>query len=161
MCAVANGQCPFSLPTNLPYRWSNGLIEIPVSEKHIFPFLKNNWWARLQYPQSKYYRFRPETLSFLPGSVRPQENFLVFLLHSWSFLYRDENGFEVYQENRWLEKYREFLRILSRECEIITCSELLDLINEGKIKISHTEPIASALRIERQRAERGKSDLSH
>ncbi|MDE5832970.1 MAG: hypothetical protein K2H64_08305, partial [Desulfovibrio sp.] len=27
MCAVDNGQCPFSLPTNQPYRWSNGLIE--------------------------------------------------------------------------------------------------------------------------------------
>ncbi|MDE5833881.1 MAG: hypothetical protein K2H64_13055, partial [Desulfovibrio sp.] len=64
--------------------------------------------------------------------------------------YRDEQGFEVYRENRWLENYRAFLDALSKECEIITCKELLELIDEGKIRLSHTEDIAKAWRVLRR-----------
>lgn len=152
MCAVANAQCPFSLPTNQPFRWSNGLIEIPVSERHIFPLLQKNWWARLQYPQSKYYRFRASGFSFIPGSVDFEEKFLVFLLHSWSFLYRDENGYEIYKEDKWLERYRAFLQLLSRECDIINCAEALDLIERGKIKLAPPVNIALANRPARKPA---------
>ena len=29
MCAVGNQQCVYSVPTNLPFAWSNGVIEVP------------------------------------------------------------------------------------------------------------------------------------
>lgn len=144
MCAVMNQQCPFSLPTNAPYMWSNGIIEIPVSERHILPFINDSWWARLQYPQSKYFRYRGGKLDYAIGGVSPSQDVMVFLLHSWSFLHRDKQGYEIYLNDRLLEDYRNFLKKLSLECEVITSNDLLELVEQGKIPISHIQDVNSA-----------------
>lgn len=144
MCAVHNEQCLHSLPTNLPFKWSNGIIEIPMSEKNILPRLEQDWWARLQYPQSKFFRYRPGWASFLPGSISHQTPLLVFLLHSWSLLYWDENGHGVYRDDARLEGYRKLLKRLSKDYDIITTAELLNVINRGEIHLSHTEDLARA-----------------
>ena len=144
MCAVRNEQCLHSLPTNLPFKWSNGIIEIPMSEKKILPQLEQDWWARLQYPQSKFFRYRPWWASFLPGSVSHQSPLLVFLLHSWSLLYWDENGHGVYKDDVRIEGYRKLLKQLSKDYDIITTAELLDLIKRGEIPLNHMEDLNGA-----------------
>src|SRR5690606_16416167 len=44
------GQCTYSEPTNRPYRWSNGVIEVPITERRFFPLFGKEWWGRLQFP---------------------------------------------------------------------------------------------------------------
>lgn len=144
MCAVHNQQCPFSLPTNAPYQWSNGIIEIPVTEKHIFSFLGTGWWARLQYPQSKYFRFRSPLFSFLPNSASREINPAIFLIHSWSFLHRNKQGYEVFRSGRPMENFRKLVRLLQQEYDIITSKDLDYLIEKGEIKTSHVEDIHHA-----------------
>lgn len=144
MCAVHNEQCLHSLPTNSPFRWSNGVIEIPMSEKNILPRLERDWWARLQYPQSKFFRYRPWWASFLPGSVSHRMPFMVFLLHSWSLLYWDENGHGCYRDDARIDGYRKLLKQISKDYDIITTEDLLDLIETKKIAISHTEDLTRA-----------------
>lgn len=144
MCAVHNEQCLHSLPTNLPFKWSNGIIEIPMSEKNILPRLEQDWWARLQYPQSRFFRYRPWWTSFLPGSVSHKAPLLVFLLHSWSLLYWDENGHGSYRDDARIEGYRKLLRQLSKDYDIITTAELIDIINRDEIPLQHVEDLARA-----------------
>ena len=151
MRAVYNEQCLHSLPTNTPFRWENGVVEIPMSEKYILPCLQKNWWFRLQYPQSKFFRFRPWWSSFLPGSVSRNTSFIVYLLHSWSLMYWDENGYGIYKDDARIEGYRTFLKRLTKDFDVITTTDLMDLIHCGKIPLSHTEPLAKAeLRITRK-----------
>ncbi len=144
MQAVCQRQCSFSLPSNAPFMWSNGLIEIPISEKHIFSFLDPPWWARLQYPQSTYFRFRSGKFSWLPGSVSPSLNPAVFLLHSWSFLHRDKNGYEVYVDDRYVNGFRKFVQRLSLDFDIITCKDLPDLLARGEFGTLQTVDIEKA-----------------
>lgn len=144
MCAIYNGQCPFSLPTNHPYRWSNGLVEIPVSEKQIFSFINPTWWARLQYPQSRYYRLRRRGFNFLPGGIEDDLNPAVFLIHSWSFLRRNKEGYQYYDGDGIMDGFRKFLRQLTLDYDVIVTTDLDDLIARGEISISHTEDIEKA-----------------
>ncbi|WP_454007258.1 hypothetical protein [Alcaligenes sp. Marseille-Q7550] len=58
----------------------------------------------------------------------------VVLLHSWSLLERDQAGHAVYKDDRLLEGYRQFLRRLVKDCEVITTADFLDLRARGKIQ---------------------------
>lgn len=144
MCAVHNQQCPFSLPTNTPYKWSNGIIEMPVTEKQIFSFINKGWWARLQYPQSSYLCYRSPLFSFMPSSASRNLNPAIFLIHSWSFLHRDKNGYEIFRSERPMEKFRSLVRLLAQDYDIITSKDLDFLIARGEITISHEEDIHHA-----------------
>ena len=144
MCAVYNEQCPYSVPTNQPFIWSNGIMEIPVTEQKIFPRLERDWWARLQYPQSKFFCYRPKWASFLPGSVDHKTPLLVFLLHSWSFLYWDENGHGTYRDDKRMEGYRKLLKQVAMDYDIITTEDILYLLEKKEIVPTHTEYIAKA-----------------
>jgi hypothetical protein len=144
MCALRIGQCLHSLPTNLPYAWSNGVIEVPVTERHILPRVGRDLWCRLQYPESRFLRYRPWWCSFLPFSVDRSAPLLVYLLHSWSLLYWDEKGHGAYVDDRRLEGYRKLLKRLAKDYDIITTGELLDLFASGKMAVSHVEDLAKA-----------------
>lgn len=144
MGAVCQKQCPFSRPSNEIYQWSNGVVEIPVSEKQIFSFLDPPWWARLQYPQSPYFRHRERMFSWLPGSTPPTLNPAVFLIHSWSFLRRNKAGHEVYANDRAMNGFRAFLRKLTLDYDVITSRDLPDLLARGELRASHVEDVEKA-----------------
>jgi hypothetical protein len=134
--AVRAGQCLYSAPTNKPFLWSNGVLEIPMTERLIFPGIGHDeWWARLKYPESKFFRFKPwwGWLTFNLFSGNP--DFAVFLMHSWSLLCWDENGYGQYQNDERLEGYRRLLKKISLDYDVITTSELLVLYSEGKIAL--------------------------
>lgn len=138
MRAFSAGQCVFSEPTNLPYAWSNGVVEVPVTERKVSgPPGGKEFWASLTYPESPYFRFgedRPSLLSKLLGRT---PNFLVFLLHSWSFLYWDEHGHATYRDDQRLEGYRKLLAQVTKDYDVITTTDFMDLHARGKIRTSH------------------------
>jgi hypothetical protein len=145
MCAYHAKQCVFSEPTNLPYVWSNGVIEVPVTEKRILSRLgKEAWWARLTYPESSYFRFRPWWGSFLLNVFSGGPAFSIFLLHSWSLLSWDKEGHGTYVDDQRLEGYRKLLNNLTKDYDIITTRDFLDLHARGKIVTSHVVDVEKA-----------------
>lgn len=145
MAAYYATQCVYSEQTNFPYDWSNGLIEVPVTERKILPKVgKEDWWARLQFPESSYFRFRPWWGGLLLNMFSGAPEFSVFLLHSWSLLNWDENGYGTYQGDQHVEGYRKLLKKLAKDYDIITSRDFLELHAQGKITTTHTVDLAHA-----------------
>lgn len=145
MCAVYARQSLFAEPTNAPYLWSNGVIEVPMTEKRILPKIgKDEWWARLTYPESSYFRFRPWWGKLLLNTLSGSPDFSVFLLHSWSLLYWDEKGFGSYRDDRRIDGYRKLMAQLTKDYDVITTSDFLDLYSRGKISTQRTIDVARA-----------------
>lgn len=141
--AMHIGQNPYSVPTNRPFRWSNGIVEIPITEKNVLPKVGKALWARFQYPLSRFVKYRPWWASFIPYSVTPLDGFLVCLVHSWSLIHWDEKGHGTYKDDARLIEYRNLIKRLSKDYDIIDTAELLDLIYRGKIILDHTEDISN------------------
>jgi hypothetical protein len=142
MRAFADGQCLYSEPTNIPYAWSNGIIEVPVTErKVVIPFSGKQWWQKLQFPLTN--RFPNPPWAVLRPYLGKQASLLVLLMHSWSLLYWDEEGHAVYWDDRRLEDYRKLVHRLVKDYDIITTTEFLDLHARGKIVTTHTVDLAT------------------
>lgn len=132
-------------PTSYPYVWSNGVIEIPVTEKQVLPQpVGKEFWASLTYPESPYFPFRIERTYWLAGIRGVNLRFSIFLLHSWSLLYLDENGHATYRDDQRLEDYRKLLSKFTKDYDVITTRDFLDLHARGKIPISHTVDLEKA-----------------
>ena len=56
-----------------------------------------------------------------------------------------ENGIEYYKDDKRMEGFRRMLKSMSKDFDIIDSKNLLDLINTGKIDISHTEDISKTI----------------
>lgn len=136
MRALEGGRCAHGEPDCLPYAWSNGVIEVPVTERWV-PGVKGfrpDRWVSLTYPESPYFRFGSRPRPFWKHPLAPKPAVTVVLLHSWSLLERDQAGHAVYKDDRLLEGYRQFLRRLVKDCEVITTADFLDLRARGKIQ---------------------------
>lgn len=145
MCAAQAGQSVYGEATNAPFVWSNGVIEVPMTEKHILPKVgKEERWARLTYPESSYFRFRPWWGKLLLNALSGNPDFAVFLLHSWSLLHWDENSHGVYRGDQRLEGYRKLVARLAKDYDVITTAEFLDLQARGKIPLTHEVDISLA-----------------
>ncbi|WP_035065208.1 polysaccharide deacetylase [Nitratidesulfovibrio termitidis] len=143
MNAFANGLSTYGEPTPHPYRWSNGVIEVPATERLFNPVVCRNWWGRLQFPVSHRFRNPPWRILW-PHTLGRDSSFLVLLLHSWSLLYWDENGHGVYRDDKRLEDYRKLVRRLAKDYDIITTADFLDLHAHGKITTTRTVDLARA-----------------
>ena len=143
MNACLKGQCTYSEPTNHSYRWSNGVIEVPVTERKFFPLFGKEWWGRLQFPVGDWLGSPPWRV-LRPYTVGAEPSFLVLLLHSWSLLYWDKNGHAVYRDDKRIENYRKLVRRLAMDYDIITTADFLDLYARGKIKATHTADLSLA-----------------
>ena len=145
LASVANEQCPYAAAEQFPFRWPNGIVEVPVTERNLFPQYKIDWWVRFQFPLCSLVRYRTGIGSFIPYSVSPRDKFLVCLMHSWSFLYRDRQGYQYYQDDKRLEEFRILLRRMSRDFDIIDSRDLKYLIDSGKLEITHTEDVSKSV----------------
>lgn len=145
MRACRARKCVFSEPTTLPYTWSNGIIEVPVTEKSI-PSKpgKDEQWVSLTYPESSYFRFQERQLSFWSRFFGSGPKLSVILLHSWSLLYWDETGHATYRNDQRLEEYRNLLARLTKDYDVITTRDFLDLCARGRIVPTHTVDIEKA-----------------
>lgn len=143
MRAYMDGVCPHAEPANHPFVWSNGVIEVPITERR-FPALRDNiWWGRLAFPSSPRYRDPPWRVLW-PYTLGRNIQVLVLLLHSWSLLYWDENGYAVYRDDKRHEDFRKLMRWLAKDYDIITTTDFLDLHTRGKIHTTHTVDISLA-----------------
>ena len=68
----------------------------------------------------------------------------MFLLHSWSLLHWDENGHGEYRDNQRLEGYRKLLARVSKDYDVITTADFLDLVARGKIATTHEVDLSLA-----------------
>lgn len=143
MNAFLAGQCTFSEPTNQPYLWSNGVIEVPVTERKFFPLFGEEWWGRFQFPVSNSFRNPPWRI-LRPYMGQGNSSCLVLLLHSWSLLYWDKNGYGVYRDDKRLEDFRKLVRRIAKDYDIITTEDFLALHARGKIATTHTVDLAAA-----------------
>lgn len=144
MRAYHAGRCVFSEPTNLPYTWSNGVIEVPLTEKRVPKRGGGDLWASLTFPESSYFKFQPQGTSLLSRLCREGGAFSVFLMHSWSLLYWDHNGHATYLDDRRVEDYRRLLAHLTKDYDVITTKEFLDLCARGKIVPSQMVNVSKA-----------------
>lgn len=143
MRALADGQCIYSEPTNQPYLWSNGIIEVPVTERHVaLPIIGKSWWQKFQFPVGDFLGNRPWRVLRPYTTGGNDASFLVLLLHSWSLLYWDKNGHAVYRDDKRVEDFHKLMRRLSKDYDIITTAEFLDLHAQGKITTTHTVDLA-------------------
>lgn len=141
MKAFLDGVCPYGEPTNAPFAWSNGIIEVPVSERRPLPFHDGLGWERFSCPYSNTF-FVPPWRMVWPFALGIDSSFLVLLMHSWSLLHWDENGHAHYRDDRRIESYRRLVRKLSKDCDIITTGDFLDLHARGKIRTTHSVDMA-------------------
>jgi len=145
MRARAGGQCVFSEPTNLPYAWSNGVVEVPVTERLVpGPPGARPFWSSLTYPESPYFPFEVQRLPWLKRIFGRRPEVCVFLLHSWSLLNWDENGHAVYRDDQRLEAYRKLMARIAKDYDVITTREFLDLYARGEIEPTHTVGVERA-----------------
>lgn len=139
MRAYRAGRCTFSEPTDLPYPWSNGVIEVPLTEKRIPPLAgREEKWVSLTYPESSYFPFREREGGFLLHPFRRKPVFSVFLLHSWSLLDWNEHGHATYRDDQRLEGYRKLLARLTKDHDVITTRDFMDLHARGRIPTAPT-----------------------
>ncbi|QBJ80317.1 polysaccharide deacetylase [Aquitalea sp. USM4] len=136
MRAFHSGQCVYSNPQGGPFFWSNAVIELPLTEKLIPARAnRNERWVSLTYPPSNYFHYPSVVKSFFSSSLFYPSIVSVFLLHSWSFLEWDEDGHAVYRSDEKMNGYAQLLSRVSKDFDVITTQEFLDLYSRGKIKI--------------------------
>lgn len=143
MRGLVDGVCPHAEPVQHPYQWSNGVIEVPITERR-FPARGDKvWWGRLAFPSTNRHRDPPWRVLW-PYTLGRNLEVLVILLHSWSLLYWDENGHATYRDDKRLEDFRKLMRKLAKDYDIITTADFLDLHARGKIKTTHTVDLSLA-----------------
>lgn len=140
--AARDGKCPYSEPTNVPYYWSNGVIEVPMTETQVTN-KRGKSWLGFKFPISQNKNNGPRQV-LEPFTASGNESFLVLLLHSWSLLHWDENGYGVYRDDQRIEEYRQIVHQMAKDYDIITTPEFLELQSQGKINPTHTVPLARA-----------------
>lgn len=140
MRAALLKRCPTGLPDCLPYVWSNGTIEVPVTErfKPGVSDAKPDRWSSLTYPESSYFQYGSRPTTFWKDPLWSLPKVSVVLMHSWSLLDLDENGHFQYTNDRLLEGYRLFMQRVVKDYDVITTADFLDLQARGKIRLSRT-----------------------
>lgn len=132
MSAYLDGHCTFSSAFNDPYKWSNGVIEIPITEKRFFPMWGKQWWGHFRFPA--YNSFPNPYWTVARPFVKHAPGFLVMLLHSWSLLHWDREGRAEYRGDRRIEDLRKIVKRLTKDYDIITTGDFLELCEAGVIK---------------------------
>ncbi|HNQ05423.1 MAG TPA: polysaccharide deacetylase [Thiobacillaceae bacterium] len=143
MRAWVDGVCPHAETLGRPFAWSNGVIEVPITERRFPSWGPAPWWGRLAFPSSQHHRDPPWRVLW-PYTLGRDVPVLVLLLHSWSLLYWDENGHAEYRDKYRLEDFRKLMRRLAKDYDIITTQDFLALQASGKIPITHTVGVARA-----------------
>lgn len=137
MWAFGRGACPFATPTSHPFMWSNGVIEVPLIERK-FPFLgAGKTWGMLSFPASQSGNSPPWRVLW-PYLLGRDVQVMVVLVHSWSLLHWDERGFAAYRGRRRQDEFRSLLKTISKDYEIITTNDLLELCRSGEIELTST-----------------------
>ncbi|MFS2112996.1 polysaccharide deacetylase [Herbaspirillum frisingense] len=141
------GRSPHAEPTNSPYAWSNGVIEVPVTERY-YPAEpqrgKSEKWLSLKFPQSSYFQYAPPHSPWWRRWLPEPLDLQVFLLHSWSLLHWDDNQHATYLGDQRQEEYRRLVASIVKDYDVITTTDFLDLVGRRKIKTKQVVPLERA-----------------
>lgn len=143
MSACQREQAIYSEATNQPFLWSNGVVEVPVTERRFSVPFGNSWWGRLQFPLNHGGR-NPPWRVLSPYTWFSDSSLMVLLLHSWSLLYWDEQGLAEYRDDQRLEDYRRLVRKMSKDYDIIDTADFMALQAQGKIRPNRPVDLALA-----------------
>jgi hypothetical protein len=117
---------------------------VPVTERYVaIPFIGKSWWQKFQFPVGGFLGNHPSRM-FKPFTTGDGASFLVLLLHSWSLLYWDRNGYAEYRNDRRLEDFRLLIHRLAKDYDIITTEQFLDLHKSHKITTSQIIDLGKA-----------------
>jgi peptidoglycan/xylan/chitin deacetylase (PgdA/CDA1 family) len=127
------------------FKWSNGVVEVPLT-MYEYP-----------HPRQHPFRYCALDLNQMPGGVQqahgmlqqfwdngPQFNVAVMLLHSWSFLQKNELGHPVWKDDSLVKLFSDFLKGLAPDVQIITATELLTKISQKELAPAFELPIQIA-----------------
>ncbi|MDQ3817160.1 MAG: hypothetical protein M3362_05655 [Acidobacteriota bacterium] len=121
------------------FNWSNGITEVPIGNLYLDNRLKVfNFNSGTDFSDTKFIRkyIKKYFAEFGPNAV------LSLVMHSWSFLYpSEETGHFEYRDNHLRDKFESFLANLPRGVEVVTASQLSDLIREKKLKVERVRDI--------------------
>ena len=118
------GRNPYSSGNSKPYRWDNDIIELPLTERNCLLSGKRSAFvfpASTEGDNDVRQIYEP----FVRGSAAP--SLLVLLTHSWSLLHWDSEGMAEYRSDARKEEYRNLIKNISKDYDIITSSEFLSL----------------------------------
>jgi hypothetical protein len=127
------------------FKWSNGVIEVPLA-------MHEN-----KHPRKSPFRYRPFELNELSGGAEqalttmkefwengPEFTVCVMLLHSWSFLQKNESGHFVWRDDSLVRLFTDFLKALPPDVRVVTATELLTRISQKEVVPAFEMPIQVA-----------------
>jgi hypothetical protein len=126
------------------FRWSNGIIEVPCGVYETpHPRRSAPRYIGFEFQQlTSMERFR--NIMERCWANGPEFNVLVMVLHSWSFLGRNEAGQFTWQGDGRAKFFREILASLPSDVEVISASNLLQKVRMGEIQPAFEMPLPVA-----------------
>jgi Methyltransferase domain len=123
------------------FRWNNGITEVPLSTVALRGFNRS---FELSSAGSLSFADSGAVADFIDKyRFEFANSVLVMLLHSWSFLYRQEQtGFFEYRDSKLADSFERFLATLPEDIEVITASELARRLKDGSVKCEAVGDVA-------------------
>ncbi len=113
------------------FQWDKKVVEVPCTEVLIGEEL-----AHLSFPRRLPVKDGLRGLCKFLIRKNGRNQIFNLLLHSWSFLNRDRNsGYFYYQDDRRIENFNKFLKWAKREFEVISATELSQLVQDGRVRV--------------------------
>ena len=125
------------------FTWANGVTEVPMSALFV-----HNYLRLFEFSSTSSVDFTNETLvaDYIDSYFNNlgKDAILVMLLHSWSFLYRnDETGYFEYRGDELAETFDRFLSNLPADIEVVSATALHEKLATGEISPTLLFPLAA------------------
>jgi SAM-dependent methyltransferase len=123
------------------FTWANGVTEVPMSALYIHDYLR-----LFEFSATSSVDFTNEALiaEYIDSYFNNlgEDAILVMLLHSWSFLYRnDETGYFEYRGDALAETFDRFLSNLPADIEVVSATGLHEKLETGEMSPTITRPL--------------------
>lgn len=152
---VSRSTQPVDLALSRQFRWSNGMIEVPVSNVAKY----RNCPRALDFNfNSAYFTDAGRMLEYLDNfwSERGDDAIAVLVMHSWSLLKLHEDGIFRYDGQRNAERLDALLGGLGTDVEVVTSSDVVELDRNGALAIDPDVDLGSFAEARQRRAEGAK-----
>lgn len=122
------------------FRWSNGIVEIPMG------CVENEQPRTHRYTGFATIMKENKALAYMRRfyAMGPEFNTLVLLLHSWSFLSRNEERIFEWKDKSPMKEFHGFLAHLPSNVEVVTAPQLLEKVEQGQIVPALDMPLCVA-----------------
>lgn len=113
------------------FRWSNGIIEVPCGETGGGEEILHLRYPRKMPPGTRFFDAVRQAATGLSDDA-----VVVILLHSWSFLFRDQqSGHFYYGDQKHVDRFHRFLRQAAKEFDFIGMDELARHVSDRDLPV--------------------------